>query len=231
MVEPLRLLLRRARRHARRRRSGRGDVRLRLVRARHGAGHVRPRASAVARRRSGRGADGRGARAVGPEALRRTWRASTRSSPSPRSSSTASRARPSPSSSAGATPPAAETPAGRAAQLMQILREWRGGLHLVATTAAGLSPLEAILTNEGTGQAQVLRLARALPRRRRHQDEARRGRGHHRPAVRGLAGPGAGRREVRGSFEAGVAGTAGRHPVGPPDQAGPGVGRTGDRLQ
>lgn len=47
-----------------------------------------------------------------------------------------------------------ETPAGRAAQLMQILREWRGGLHLVATTAAGLSPLEAILTNEGEGQAK-----------------------------------------------------------------------------
>jgi hypothetical protein len=37
---------------------------------------------------------------------------------------------------------------------MQILREWRGGLHLVATTAAGLSPLEAILTNEGVGQAK-----------------------------------------------------------------------------
>jgi hypothetical protein len=47
-----------------------------------------------------------------------------------------------------------ETAAGRAAQLMQILREWRGGLHLVATTAVGLSPLEAILTNEGQGQAK-----------------------------------------------------------------------------
>jgi hypothetical protein len=46
------------------------------------------------------------------------------------------------------------TPAGRAAQLMQILREWRGGLHLVATTAVGLTPLEAILTNEGPGQAR-----------------------------------------------------------------------------
>jgi hypothetical protein len=44
--------------------------------------------------------------------------------------------------------------AGRAAQLMQMLREWRGGLHLVATTAVGLSPLEAILTNEGEGQAK-----------------------------------------------------------------------------
>ena len=47
------------------------------------------------------------------------------------------------------------TAAGRAAQLMQILREWRGGLHLVATTAVGLSPLEAILTNEGPGQAKL----------------------------------------------------------------------------
>ena len=33
-------------------------------------------------------------------------------------------------------------------QLIHILREWRGAIHLVATTAAGLSPLEAILTNE-----------------------------------------------------------------------------------
>ena len=48
-----------------------------------------------------------------------------------------------------------ESAPGRAAQLMQILREWRGGLHLVATTAAGLSPLEAILTNEGEGQAKL----------------------------------------------------------------------------
>ncbi len=47
-----------------------------------------------------------------------------------------------------------DSTAGRAAQLMQILREWRGGLHLVATTAVGLSPLEAILTNEGPGQAK-----------------------------------------------------------------------------
>jgi hypothetical protein len=50
--------------------------------------------------------------------------------------------------------PRSETVGGRAAQLMQMLREWRGGLHLVATTAAGLSPLEAILTNEGEGQAK-----------------------------------------------------------------------------
>jgi hypothetical protein len=50
--------------------------------------------------------------------------------------------------------PRSESTPGRAAQLMQILREWRGGNHLVATTAVGLSPLEAILTNEGPGQAK-----------------------------------------------------------------------------
>jgi hypothetical protein len=50
--------------------------------------------------------------------------------------------------------PRSDDPAGRAAQLMQMLREWRGGFHLVATTAVGLSPLEAILTNEGEGQAK-----------------------------------------------------------------------------
>ena len=50
--------------------------------------------------------------------------------------------------------PRSDSSAGRAAQLMQILREWRGGIHLVATTAVGLSPLEAILTNEGPGQAK-----------------------------------------------------------------------------
>jgi hypothetical protein len=52
--------------------------------------------------------------------------------------------------------PRADDAAGRAAQLMQILREWRGGLHLVATTAVGLTPLEAILTNEGPGQAKYV---------------------------------------------------------------------------
>jgi hypothetical protein len=44
--------------------------------------------------------------------------------------------------------------AGRAAQLFQILREWRGAAHLVGTTAVGLSPLEAILSNDGPGQAK-----------------------------------------------------------------------------
>jgi hypothetical protein len=57
----------------------------------------------------------------------------------------------------------ADDAAGRVAQLMQILREWRGGLHLVATTAAGLSPIEAILTNEGEGQAKFFGWAEPFP--------------------------------------------------------------------
>jgi len=59
--------------------------------------------------------------------------------------------------------PRADDDAGRIAQLMQILREWRGGLHLVATTAAGLSPMEAILTNEGEGQAKFFGWSAPFP--------------------------------------------------------------------
>jgi hypothetical protein len=56
-----------------------------------------------------------------------------------------------------------ESAGGRAAQQMQMLREWRGGLHLVATTAVGLSPLEAILTNEGEGQAKFFGWSEPFP--------------------------------------------------------------------
>ncbi|HEY3845262.1 MAG TPA: hypothetical protein VGL48_18625 [Acidimicrobiales bacterium] len=63
---------------------------------------------------------------------------------------------------------------GRAAQLMQILREWRGGVHLVATTAVGLTPLEAILTNEGEGQAKFFGWSEPFPGcddiRHKHQE-------------------------------------------------------------
>jgi hypothetical protein len=59
--------------------------------------------------------------------------------------------------------PRADDAAGRAAQLLQILREWRGGVHLVATTSVGLSPLEAILTNEGAGQAKFFGWAEPFP--------------------------------------------------------------------
>jgi hypothetical protein len=59
--------------------------------------------------------------------------------------------------------PRANDIAGRAAQLMQILREWRGGIHLVATTAVGLTPMEAILTNEGEGQAKFFGWSEPFP--------------------------------------------------------------------
>lgn len=51
----------------------------------------------------------------------------------------------------------------RALQLLHVLREWRGSVHLVATTAAGLGPLEAILTNEGEQQARFFGWRDDLP--------------------------------------------------------------------
>jgi hypothetical protein len=59
--------------------------------------------------------------------------------------------------------PRDDSVAGRAAQLAQILREWRGGIHLVATTAVGLTPVEAILTNEGEGQAKFFGWSEPFP--------------------------------------------------------------------
>jgi len=44
---------------------------------------------------------------------------------------------------------------GHAGQIIHVLREWRGANHLVATTAVGLSPLEAILAGDGEGQART----------------------------------------------------------------------------
>lgn len=49
--------------------------------------------------------------------------------------------------------PRPESAPARLIHLIFLLREWRGGLHLNATTAVGLAPLEAILTNEGPDQA------------------------------------------------------------------------------
>ncbi|MBI1378805.1 MAG: hypothetical protein GC157_15200 [Frankiales bacterium] len=43
---------------------------------------------------------------------------------------------------------------GRAAQLMHVLREHRGGLHLVAVIATGLTPLQAILAGPGAAALQ-----------------------------------------------------------------------------
>ncbi|QKW38082.1 evbL [Actinomadura sp. NAK00032] len=50
--------------------------------------------------------------------------------------------------------PLPEPGPGRLVQVFQVLRELRGGMHLVATTAVGLTPLEAVLTNEGEGKAK-----------------------------------------------------------------------------
>ena len=51
----------------------------------------------------------------------------------------------------------------RMLQLVHVLREWRGAVHLVATRAAGLGPLEAVLTNEGERQARFLGWRDELP--------------------------------------------------------------------
>lgn len=59
--------------------------------------------------------------------------------------------------------PRAEAGVARLLQLVHVLREWRGAVHLVGTTAAGLGPLEAILTNEGQNQARFLGWRGHLP--------------------------------------------------------------------
>lgn len=59
--------------------------------------------------------------------------------------------------------PLVDSTEGRLAQLVHRLREWRGGLHLIATTSVGLSPLAAILTNEGVDQARGLGWSGELP--------------------------------------------------------------------
>lgn len=54
-----------------------------------------------------------------------------------------------------AMPRAPDAP-GAGMQLIHVLREWRGAVHLVATTAAGLSPVEAVVTNDGPMHAAML---------------------------------------------------------------------------
>ncbi|MEV5826355.1 hypothetical protein AB0L25_12325 [Spirillospora sp. NPDC052242] len=51
------------------------------------------------------------------------------------------------------------TAAGGPARLMQlinVLREWRGAVHLCATTAAGLAPLDAVLAQGGPARARFV---------------------------------------------------------------------------
>ena len=59
--------------------------------------------------------------------------------------------------------PRVDDPAGRAAQLVHVMREWRGANHLVATTASGLGPLEAILGLDGEGQAKFFGWSEPFP--------------------------------------------------------------------
>jgi hypothetical protein len=59
--------------------------------------------------------------------------------------------------------PRVEGGVARMLQLLHVLREWRGSVHVVGTTAAGLSPLEAILTNEGPDQARFFGWRDDLP--------------------------------------------------------------------
>lgn len=47
------------------------------------------------------------------------------------------------------------TPRARAAHLMNLLREWRGGVHVAAVSAAGLTPLEAIMSDGGEFYAEA----------------------------------------------------------------------------
>jgi hypothetical protein len=45
--------------------------------------------------------------------------------------------------------PVPDEPAERAAQLLQVLREHRGGAHLIAVRSVGLPPLQSILAGSG----------------------------------------------------------------------------------
>lgn len=51
--------------------------------------------------------------------------------------------------------PLPDDPAARAYQLVHVLRELRGSVHIVAVVATGLSPLEAILTSPTGGPHQA----------------------------------------------------------------------------
>lgn len=59
--------------------------------------------------------------------------------------------------------PRAGDAAGRAMQLIHVLREWRGAVHLVGTTAVGLGPLEAVMAKDGEGQARMFGWSEPFP--------------------------------------------------------------------
>jgi hypothetical protein len=47
------------------------------------------------------------------------------------------------------------SPRARAAHALNLLREWRGGVHVAAITAAGLTPVEAIMSDGGEFYAEA----------------------------------------------------------------------------
>jgi len=51
--------------------------------------------------------------------------------------------------------PLPEDPLGKAMLLLHVIREWRGGLHILAVVSSGMTPLEAVLLNEGGGEMQA----------------------------------------------------------------------------
>ena len=121
----------------------------------------------VAGRHGGGRPDGRGAREVGREALRRRRGPRRASSPSPRSWSTDSRARPSRSSSGGGTPPQCRVrrgPGGPAdADPARVARRAPPRRH----DGRRALPARGDPDQRGRGPGEVLRLVGALPRRQR----------------------------------------------------------------
>jgi hypothetical protein len=59
--------------------------------------------------------------------------------------------------------PLADDPAGRAAQVIHVLREHRGSAHLVAVLATGLKPLEAMVADQGTDRLKQFGWAEPFP--------------------------------------------------------------------
>lgn len=51
--------------------------------------------------------------------------------------------------------PRPSNPRARAAHALNLLREWRGGVHIAAVSSAGLTPLEAIMSDGGEFYAEA----------------------------------------------------------------------------
>lgn len=51
--------------------------------------------------------------------------------------------------------PRPDSPRGLAAHVLNLMREWRGGVHVASVTAAGLHPLEAIMSDGGKFYAEA----------------------------------------------------------------------------